>query len=63
LLIHHTGHKIVQISSGENHDLALTDKGDVFEWGNTRISVRILSRLKQGRLSPARVLFPRTISL
>lgn len=53
----------MQISSGENHDLALTDKGDVFEWGNTRISVRILSRLKQGRLSPARVLFPRTISL
>lgn len=54
-----SGHKIVALASGENSTLALTNKGIVFHWGDTRMGRREVSRLKKEVLKPARVRFPR----
>eukprot|EP00455_Lapot_gusevi_P028562 TRINITY_DN3051_c0_g2_i4.p1 TRINITY_DN3051_c0_g2~~TRINITY_DN3051_c0_g2_i4.p1 ORF type:complete len:430 (+),score=147.97 TRINITY_DN3051_c0_g2_i4:52-1341(+) len=52
------GHRVVQIAGGENHDLALTDAGLVFEWGNTKLGRRMTERHKLNRLVPELVRFP-----
>ncbi len=49
------GKTVVAIASGEHHDLALTDKGEVFEWGDTRVGARGSERIKRNKLTPARV--------
>jgi regulator of chromosome condensation len=50
---------VVSLVSGENSTLALTNKGEVFHWGDIRMGRREVSRLKKEVLKPARVTFPR----
>jgi regulator of chromosome condensation len=47
--------RIVSICAGENHDLALSDSGDVYEFGDTRLAARGSDRNKTSKLTPRRV--------
>lgn len=52
-------HTIVAVESGTNHTLALTSKGEVYQWGDVRQGRREVARLKTEVLKPMRVKFPR----
>ena len=54
---------VVKIAAGEQHIVALTDSGLVFEWGDTRIGRRQSSRLKKEKLRPRQVRFPRNVRI
>lgn len=45
------------IATGEHHDLALTGKGEVLEWGDMRVGARGSARIKRTKLTPQRVAF------
>jgi len=51
---------VVQIAAGENHDLALTTNGTVYQWGDIGIGRRGSDRTKKSRLQPSRVTFKKT---
>ena len=44
--------RAVMIAAGENHDLALTDKGEVYQWGDVGHGVRSGERHKRSKLTP-----------
>ena len=46
---------VVMIAAGENHDLALTDKGNVLQWGDVGHGQRALDRHKKNKLHPTSV--------
>jgi regulator of chromosome condensation len=48
---------IVAIGAGENHDIALTTKGQVYEWGDPRTAGRVSDRLKRTKLVPRQIHF------
>ena len=45
-------HRAVMIAAGENHDLALTEKGEVYQWGDIGHGVRSGDRHKRSKLTP-----------
>jgi regulator of chromosome condensation len=48
--------KVVQVASTHNRCLALTETGDVFEWGNTKLNEKTLKRHTMDTLVPSQVL-------
>ena len=48
-------HKAVMIAAGENMDLALTEKGEVYQWGDVGHGVRSGDRHKRSKLTPTLV--------
>jgi len=46
---------VIDIAAGHNHDLVLTSRGDVYEWGDVRVGLRASRRLKKSKLAPNRV--------
>ena len=53
------GHRVVMIAAGLNHDLALTEKGQVLQWGDVGHGQRSGERHKRSKLSPSPVLIRR----
>ncbi|RMD40035.1 hypothetical protein DV735_g5107, partial [Chaetothyriales sp. CBS 134920] len=57
---------IVQLATGSNHVLALSNKGQVYAWGagqQNQLGRRILERRKLNGLVPARVGLPKNVGL
>ncbi len=50
-------HRVVQISSGENHDLAITEHGKLYEWGDVRLGQRQSARVSRDKLVPRQLAF------
>ena len=48
-------HRVVMIAAGENHDLALTERGEVYQWGDIGHGVRSGERHKRSKLTPTLV--------
>jgi len=57
LLTQLQGQKVVEIACGDHHDLVLTDRGHVWQWGVTGFGIRGSDRLKKVKLAPQRVIF------
>lgn len=57
------GKKVIKIASGEQHDLALTDAGEVYQWGDIGFGNRSSARNKKIKLVPSRVLFKKQASV
>eukprot|EP01129_Flabellula_baltica_P007556 TRINITY_DN2959_c0_g1_i1.p1 TRINITY_DN2959_c0_g1~~TRINITY_DN2959_c0_g1_i1.p1 ORF type:complete len:473 (-),score=135.46 TRINITY_DN2959_c0_g1_i1:53-1441(-) len=53
--------KIIQVACTNNRSLALTETGEVYEWGNTRLDNRTLARHVKDTLLPSKVLIPSKI--
>jgi regulator of chromosome condensation len=51
------GKKITSLACGDNHDLALTSKGEVLQWGDVGLGLRVADRRKKEKLHPSLVTF------
>jgi alpha-tubulin suppressor-like RCC1 family protein len=54
-------YKIIQIASSCSRSLALSETGEVFEWGDTKMKKKTLDRHKKEMLLPSNVLIPHKI--
>jgi regulator of chromosome condensation len=48
---------VTAIACGDHHDIALTAKGEVFQWGDVGFGARSSSRVKASKLTPRIVSF------
>ena len=51
--------RVVMIAAGEHHDLALTEKGNVLQWGDVGHGQRAMDRHKKTKLQPTPVIIKR----